>query len=237
MQKIMEENKKKDSTLAGLIGLFGSIIFIIIGINEGWNLNGQIFLGIGVFLGIIGGISFKNPEIGHAFHQFLQNWGRNIEKENSSVNQNMHDSPKSQQAGRDLIVNNIIKENGNLSNTHSGDSEEKAALREIYKKMVKALTVLNSKSNKGIKSNADLNEVAEAVAAYQETVRENRIEIDSQMETILSEVLGAFRYTSHELNKRLQAGNQRPLLGLKAYDFIFKCDQVTLAIKKKLKKD
>ncbi len=101
--------------------------------------------------------------------------------------------------------------------------------------MIKPLKLLNLAANRGLKSGNEYKKIDEAVEEFIDTKIEHEIDVPEIIEK-LNEVMGAFRYTRQRLflkkeEKKLNEG----LHGIKSFDFIIKCKEVTVAIEKLLK--
>ena len=80
---IKMENTKKKGYVAGVICSIIALIFLIIGINEGWNLQGQIIGAFTLVFGLLAGGSFWKPNsIGHIADQILENISKNTQEQN-----------------------------------------------------------------------------------------------------------------------------------------------------------
>jgi hypothetical protein len=157
--------------------------------------------------------------------------------------QKMNKSPEGiqQQAERDAIVNKIERAtiifNPTQGKTLKDNSKEKAtALRDVYKKMIKPLKLLNLAANRGLTSESEFKEIEKSIEEFIDTKVEHEIDFSNELKNKLNEVMAAFRHTSHELylklgDKKLNEG----LHGTNSFDFILKCKEATTEIEKLLK--
>ena len=101
--------------------------------------------------------------------------------------------------------------------------------------MVKPLRLLNLAANVGVKDEENFKEISESIEDYINVKVESELELDDILKNKLDEVMGAFRYTSHELFvKTRQKKFHDGLNGLQSFDFIFKCKEATNEIKRQL---
>jgi hypothetical protein len=77
------KEETKSGYVAGVISSIASLIFIIVAINSGWNLAGQVLVIFGVVFGILVIGSFWKPEtFGLVVSQILEDI-RNTEEQNT----------------------------------------------------------------------------------------------------------------------------------------------------------
>ncbi len=93
------KDSKTDAYVAGVICLIGTAIFIIVAINVGWDMTGQVLIVFGLVFGILGVGCFWKPELfGPIASQILKTMARNAEERNSrTYEQNQQESKNSPQ--------------------------------------------------------------------------------------------------------------------------------------------
>ena len=92
-------DSKTDAYVAGVISLIVTAIFIVVTIDVGWNMTGQVLIIFGLVFGILGIGCFWKPELfGPIASQILENMARNAEERNSrTYEQNQQGSKNSPQ--------------------------------------------------------------------------------------------------------------------------------------------
>ena len=188
------EKEVRDGTIVSVALIVGVVaIFVFREIIEG-----LILL---IFSGLIVWFSPGLREILLSFFKLV------IGKFANHDRQNMNDSNKSVQvkAGRDATVNNIIKEGDTVIYQKSEDRKSRneiirdATMRDIYKKMTRALREVNRIGNVGVKDKDEYTKVNKIVEEFISAKMENEIDINEDIKSKLDEVMGAFRHTMHEI--------------------------------------
>lgn len=239
-----------DIKKTGYIAAFGSLLFFIVllvlAFNTGWNMAGQLYGGIGLLFGLLSVGSFWKPDsIGQITHQILKNMAENAAPLDS---QHMSHSPGAiqQKAGRDAIINKITKQADVIIKQDSlGDRKsrnklkEEEALREVYKKMIRAMSNLNVSANIGLKNKEDYDRLQSLVDDFISAKQEHAIDLDSEIMDLFNSVMGSFRHTLSELytTNVSHSTYSNGLHGLKSFEFINRCSIATVAIKQKLNLD
>lgn len=214
-----------------------AVVAIIIGIGAILSfkefLAGVILIAVGV---VIIGVNENLRSLFLSLIKWL--WDKITGKETQS----MKDSPGGiqQQAKRDTIVGEVVNTGKIIQNItinkNQKDSDKKQALKTIYKKMVKPLRMLNLAANVGVKTKNEFDEISSSIDKFINVKMENELELDNELLKKLNEVMGAFRYTSHELFTRVQNKKFNDgLHGLKSFDFVMKCQEATSMIKERLR--
>lgn len=222
MKKISKEIIKAIIAVMGIIIGLGIFIFL----KE--ILAGSILTVVGTI--IIGmDETFRNSII----HILSLLFGRDEKK-----NQIMRNSPGGiqQESGRSSYAaqGDIIF---NLSNPKSEDYGKKIVLKRIYEKMVEPYLLLNKTANNGIESKEDFEKISKAIEDFRKTKIMNELELDEEIKIKLSKLMGAFRFTSHELFSNLQKNKfNEGLNGQKSFDFIERFEEVKEEMKRVLNK-
>lgn len=219
----------------------GAVVFIIIGLFYLFKeiLASLILIAVGLTVSpdirtlVLKGLSFL--------------WSKIVRKDRS---QEMKESPSGiqQQSGRNSIVKQIINaekviiqqpERSSIASYVEGSSTNKkeTALRDIYKKMIKPLKLLNLAANLGLKNEEEYKKINESIEDFIDTKIEYELDLDNEMKDKFDQVMAAFRHTRHELFLKVREGKfNEGLYGLKSFDFIEKCKNATEEIKNRLRK-
>lgn len=95
----MDEDTKS-GYVAGVISILFCTLLLIVAVNSGWNITGQMLGGFGLVFGILGVGSFWKPTIiGPITSQILDNMARNVEEQNKDTRQQNQYNPKNSPQG------------------------------------------------------------------------------------------------------------------------------------------
>jgi len=225
------EKEVRDGIIASVALIVGIMsIFVFREIIEGLILI--------IFSGLVAWFSPNLKEVILSFFKLI------FSKFYSKNARNMQDVSGLIQSERDTIVNNIIREGDTVIYNKSEDRKIRnklimdESLRIIYKKMTVALREVNRIGNVGVKDKEEYERIYKNVEEFISAKMEHEIDIEGDIKSKFDEVMGAFRFTMGELGilaseKKFHEG----VKGLKAFDFIQKCNEATAMIKQKLNDD
>lgn len=126
---------RKNGYIAGIISSLISVIFLIVIINSGWDLTGQVLTVFTVLFGSLGIGSFLKPEsIGQITSKILENIGRNTQEQNIVERSNVSKSNVVQISADNSQGSNIILNiNSKESQIHKLKDKLKETLENIDK--------------------------------------------------------------------------------------------------------
>ncbi len=125
----------------------------------------------------------------------------------------------------------------NLGNLKSEDYEKRIVLKKIYEKMIEPYSLLNKAANNGIESKENFEKISKAIEDFRKIKILSELELNEEIKIKLSKLMGAFRFTSHELFLKVQKDKfNEGLNGEKSFDFLERFEEVKEEIKKILNK-
>lgn len=120
------KEETKSGYVAGVISSIASLIFIIVAIDSGWNIAGQVLVIFGLVFGILGIGSFWKPEtVGPVASQILEN----IAARNTNTEEQTQTYKQSQQRSRNSPQVHTEKGNVTINQNFGGQKPRRRKKR------------------------------------------------------------------------------------------------------------